>query len=313
MLPDHSIRPGSQDGTCAATVVRSENREALNSAVAPSRSVSANITNSLPPEKQSRPATQNSVKDKNADTTFGRECLEMAKLPLGWVLANGQTMRWATEKAVIRQILASGDFPAFFESMRNGTSADIGCGGGRYLNDFLVARSASVIGIDHNLHHVHLAGRRASRAGLSGKVTIHHASADELPLQDGSVDFVLCTQVLEHLACPAKGVEEITRVLRSSGRGILSIPIPPDPLPNPKHLHRDFLPGRLDDIVIANGLDILRRDYSMYAVSRAVAWLTGTLHIPLPLNPLCYFEQATSRIVPWPLPHIYICAVEKAK
>jgi SAM-dependent methyltransferase len=244
-------------------------------------------------------------------TVFADNSIEVLKQSLGWLLANGQTMRWVTEQVVISGILESGDFRAFFNSMRSGTSLDVGCGGGRYLMRFLVPRSASVVGVEYDDSHVRLARFRVIRARLAGRVNIYRASAEELPLEDRSVDFVLCTQVLEHLPNPERGVREIARTLRPGGRAILSIPIPPDPILNPEHLHQDFLPDKLDQLIVANGLTILQKEYAMYAVTRAIEWLVGTVRVPLPLNPLCYMEQAMSRFIEWPKPHAYICAIEK--
>jgi SAM-dependent methyltransferase len=239
-------------------------------------------------------------------------CQETGKLLLGWLLVNGQTARWATEKVVIREILSAKDFQPFLQGLKNGASADIGCGGGRYLIDFLAPRSAAAVGVEYNQSHIDLARKRIARAGLSHRIKINQGSAEELPLEDSSIDLVLCTQVLEHLPSPAKGVAEISRILRPQGRAILSIPIPPDPLPNPEHLHKDFLPLGLDEMIGRANLRILRRDYCMYAITRAIARLAGTIRVPLPLNPLIRLEQATSGFIPWPNPHTYICVVEKA-
>ena len=50
------------------------------------------------------------------------------------------------------------------------------------------------------------------------------APADDLPVQDGTLDAVLLTQVLEHLADPAKALGELFRVLRPGGRIYLTAP-----------------------------------------------------------------------------------------
>lgn len=256
--------------------------------------------------------TPMAVQSQQSPMLFVSQCLEALKLPLGWLFANGQTMRWVTEQLVIREILESSDFRQFFDSVQGGTALDVGCAGGRYLINLLVPRLNTVIGVEYNDAHVRLAHLRAARAGLSSRVRIYRASAEELPLGDRSIDFVLCTQVLEHLRSPGKGVHEIARTLRPGGRGILSIPIPPDPIPNPEHLHRDFLPHKLDELVLASGLRILQRAYSMYALTRAVEWLVETVRMPLPLNPLCHLEQATSRFIEWPKPRAYVCVIERA-
>jgi SAM-dependent methyltransferase len=50
------------------------------------------------------------------------------------------------------------------------------------------------------------------------------ASADALPLDDGSVDAVLLTQVLEHVVDPAAVVGEMARVLRQGGALFATVP-----------------------------------------------------------------------------------------
>jgi SAM-dependent methyltransferase len=236
---------------------------------------------------------------------------EAGKLALGWLITNGQTARWVSEKVLIREILTAEDFRSFLGQAAKGTSADVGCAGGRYIVDLLAPRFACVTGIEYIQTHVDHARERIAHAGLSQRVRVSQGRAEQLPLEDNSTDFVLCTQVLEHLPSPAAGVAEINRILRPKGRAILSIPIPPDPVPNPEHLHKDFFPPRLDEMVGEQGLTILRRDYCMYAITRAVGWMIGTLRIPLPLNPLIRLEQATSKLIAWPNPHTYVCVVEK--
>jgi len=47
-------------------------------------------------------------------------------------------------------------------------------------------------------------------------------TADAIPLADGSVDCVLCTQVLQYVPDPAAAIREIRRVLRPAGAVFLS-------------------------------------------------------------------------------------------
>lgn len=48
--------------------------------------------------------------------------------------------------------------------------------------------------------------------------------AENIPLNDNSVDIVLCNQVLEHVTDPVKSVREIHRILRSGGYFMGSVP-----------------------------------------------------------------------------------------
>jgi SAM-dependent methyltransferase len=46
----------------------------------------------------------------------------------------------------------------------------------------------------------------------------------ELPVSDGSFDFVLCTEVLEHVADPARVLAELARILKPGGGLLLTVP-----------------------------------------------------------------------------------------
>jgi SAM-dependent methyltransferase len=50
------------------------------------------------------------------------------------------------------------------------------------------------------------------------------ADLHDLPVEDESFDFVLCTEVLEHVADPARVLSELHRVLRPGGGLLLSVP-----------------------------------------------------------------------------------------
>ena len=45
-----------------------------------------------------------------------------------------------------------------------------------------------------------------------------------IPLKDNSFDTILCTEVLEHLPDPNKAINELTRLLKSGGKLILTAP-----------------------------------------------------------------------------------------
>ena len=51
------------------------------------------------------------------------------------------------------------------------------------------------------------------------------APIENLPVEDGAFDAVLCTQVLEHVAEPAQSLRELARVLRPEGTLWLSVPL----------------------------------------------------------------------------------------
>lgn len=93
-----------------------------------------------------------------------------------------------------------------------GRLLDAGCGNTPYRDCF----SASVT------HYIGLechpdSGYRGNRASLYG-------SLYALPLRDGAVDAVLCTEVLEHVDQPDQALEECSRVMRPGAVLILTAP-----------------------------------------------------------------------------------------
>lgn len=49
-------------------------------------------------------------------------------------------------------------------------------------------------------------------------------SAEDIPLQDGSIDSILCTQLLEHVPHPQKVFSEMFRVLKPGGKVLITVP-----------------------------------------------------------------------------------------
>ena len=53
----------------------------------------------------------------------------------------------------------------------------------------------------------------------------HVCDLTDIPVPDGSVDLVLCSQVLEHLPQPLDALVEFHRILRPGGQALLSAPL----------------------------------------------------------------------------------------
>jgi len=82
---------------------------------------------------------------------------------------------------------------------------DVGCGDKPY-EPLFAPFAASYVGVDPVEN---------PRAELRGSV-------EELPVEDGSFDVVLCNQVLEHCDDPAQAVRELRRVTAPAGRVLAS-------------------------------------------------------------------------------------------
>lgn len=97
---------------------------------------------------------------------------------------------------------------------------DAGCGDGRYLA--ALARSGRwpdrAVAVDISSRILETAGAAAA----PHDVELVRANLEALPLEDASVDLVLCTQVVEHLLDPRAGLGELARVLRPGGILVLT-------------------------------------------------------------------------------------------
>lgn len=116
--------------------------------------------------------------------------------------------------------------PLYLRLERNGIARDVfagkrcldaGCGGGRGSVLMAEAGAAEVVGVDLSERNVESSRRRAEARGLRN-CTFVQSSLMEIPFEDESFDVVWCNGVLHHTTHPDKGLQEITRVLRTGGR-----------------------------------------------------------------------------------------------
>jgi len=98
------------------------------------------------------------------------------------------------------------------------TVLDVGCGGGAAIRAAASRlTTGKAIGIDPSPTMV-----ESAKAGSASKaISFMEGGAEALPLLDESVDVVLAVNSLHHWSDIAKGLGEIARVLRKSGRLII--------------------------------------------------------------------------------------------
>ncbi len=94
----------------------------------------------------------------------------------------------------------------------HGTLLDIGCGEKPY-SEMASHYIQEHIGVDHKdtFHD-------KSNIDLSG-------TAYQIPIEDNSVDSILCTDVLEHLEEPRRAIQEAYRVIKEGGYVIYTVPL----------------------------------------------------------------------------------------
>lgn len=106
---------------------------------------------------------------------------------------------------------------------RNERVVDVGCGTGAAARHAAatVGSTGQVIGIDVNASMIDVA--RSLPAVPGAAIDWQVANATQLPLDDGSVDVVLCAQTLQFLPDKQASLSEMQRVTDRDGRIVLSL------------------------------------------------------------------------------------------
>jgi SAM-dependent methyltransferase len=95
---------------------------------------------------------------------------------------------------------------------------DIGCGAGPALR-YLAARGALALGLDHSRYAL------ATATQLSPKSWVAlNDSASGLPIQTGSADLVLMSELVEHIRPVEPLLRECHRILKPGGRVVVTTP-----------------------------------------------------------------------------------------
>ncbi len=131
-------------------------------------------------------------------------------------------------------------------ALLKGKLLDLGCGNQPY-RPFL-PQSVEYVGLDFP----------SSQESLYGQIhpTIY-GDGRALPFADHSFDAVLCTQMLEHVDRPETVVQEIRRVLKPGGVGLISVPFFYNLHLEPHDFFR-FSPYGITELSERNGLRILQ-------------------------------------------------------
>ena len=104
---------------------------------------------------------------------------------------------------------------------------DMGCGEGRHSIGALLETPANVIGLDLSFEDLNTAKSRLNNFDLSGCDTFcvfGVGNIKNIPIENSSLDAVVCSEVLEHVDSPKESIQELVRVLKPGGIMALSVP-----------------------------------------------------------------------------------------
>lgn len=126
------------------------------------------------------------------------------------------------------------------------TGLDAGCNGG-FLSFFLVSAGAKKIyGIDMSPGFIKRNIKNAKIWKLDKKLDFKVGNIEKLPYKDDFFDYIICSEVLEHVENPEKVISEFERVLKSNGTILLTTPNilnPGELMHNAKHYLMWLLKG----------------------------------------------------------------------
>jgi arsenite methyltransferase len=172
--------------------------------------------------------------------------------------------------------------PVALAGLREGdTVVDLGCGAGidLLLAARLVGPQGLVIGVDMTDEMVDRARRNAETAGLD-TVEVRRGIIEELPVEDGSVDWVISNCVINLSPEKPRVFSEIARVLRPGGQMLVSDmmarDLPPELLALPV-AYASCVAGAIDEEEYLAGLraaglgDVEVRDRLVYDAAQITA------------------------------------------
>jgi ubiquinone/menaquinone biosynthesis C-methylase UbiE len=115
---------------------------------------------------------------------------------------------------VLKRVLAKG--------IDRGKAIDVGTGPGIF--PIFISRAIPEIqfkGIDLSPVMIDLAKKNAMEAGINSRVDFEVGSAYSLPVEDHSLDLVLCINTLHHLDRPVDFFNEVSRSLKEKGAFVI--------------------------------------------------------------------------------------------
>ena len=104
-------------------------------------------------------------------------------------------------------------------AVRSGdTAADIGCGTG-FITEGLIRAGLHVIAVDQS--EAMLAQMKSKFADIPD-IDYHRGEAEQLPIADGSVDYVFANMYLHHVEKPSIAIKEMARILKPGGALVIT-------------------------------------------------------------------------------------------
>lgn len=150
---------------------------------------------------------------------------------------------------------------------------DAGCGFGLY-SVTLARLGYRVTAIDTDPKRIEAAETLKQSTG--DRLTLRQADLRRLPFPDDSFDTILCTEVLEHIQEDTQALSELSRVIRSHGRFILTVPSKKSVASSYEkefeHVRAGYSSEEISSLLEQNGFSLLSRQPYLHSRFGEWAW-----------------------------------------
>jgi SAM-dependent methyltransferase len=140
----------------------------------------------------------------------------------------------------------------------NGVIFDGGAGSGEFLRRCMALGFSQGIALEYDSENFR---KLQSNAGRDPRVQCMQESLLAIPLPDASVDVVISTQVIEHIADHETAAAELCRILRPGGHALITVPRPPEPFPNPDHVREGYTEDELAALFAPHAMSMVANDW----------------------------------------------------
>lgn len=175
------------------------------------------MTSTTKPTNQNAVWTDQALHDPHADADKGAKVRAMfTAIARSYDLNNRLHSLWQDQRWRKLAVRAAGVRP-------EDVVADIACGTGDLTEAFARTDASRILGLDFTPAMLDIAEHKRTTRAIPRpeRITYSEADAQDLPLEDASVDCVSIAFGIRNVKDPAKAVSEFARILRPGGRLVI--------------------------------------------------------------------------------------------
>lgn len=203
---------------------------------------------------------------------------------LRWIAYSPQSARWISQEPTLKKLWRG-------KIATDKKYLDIGCGGGTYAIECFFKRGAKATLVEYDDKNRRITEKQVEQSGFASLATVTADDAEDLKLPSNEFDGIQCIEVLEHIYHPDRALREMWRVSKEGANLIVSVPHPPEWVPNKGHITKGFTKEELSKLMQENGWEVVEVRYCMLILSRLFSLLSSRGIRPHGLNWLLMLES----------------------